>query len=400
MTKKHTDNNLSPYFGEYGGQYVAETLIEPLRELTEGFKKVCQDKDFVDEMAMIASRFCGRPTPVSYAANLSEFLQGARIYLKREDLLHTGAHKINNAVGQALLAKKMGKSRIIAETGAGQHGVATATACALLKLKCEIYMGAVDAKRQAPNLQRMRLLGAKVHLVEQGSQTLKDAINEAIRDWIANIDNTHYLIGSAIGPHPFPSIVRYFQSVISDEAKRQMLEHYNCLPSVVVACVGGGSNAIGMFANFLDDTQVKLIGVQAGGANGKHSAPLLFGEPGVLHGCKTTVLQNEDGQILETHSLAPGLDYPAVGPEHSYLKKMGRVEYVTATDEQALSAFQMLSRYEGIIPALESAHAISYAIEKASQLSKKESILVNVSGRGDKDLAQVMEIISSKLRNS
>ncbi|MCS6870305.1 MAG: tryptophan synthase subunit beta [Anaerolineae bacterium] len=387
------------YFGKYGGRFVPETLIPALDELTAAYYALRDDADFRAELAELARTYVGRPTPLSYARRLSEHLSGAQIYLKREDLAHSGAHKINNALGQALLAKRMGKRRIIAETGAGQHGVATATVCALLGLEAIVYMGSVDMARQQPNVFRMRLLGAEVRAVDSGSRTLKDAINEAIRDWVTNVRNTYYLLGSALGPHPYPLMVRDFQSVIGYEARQQMLEQVGKLPDAVVACVGGGSNAIGIFHAFRDNPQVRLIGVEAGGvgvASGKHAARFAdpkLGRLGVLHGTRSYVLQNEDGQIAETHSISAGLDYASVGPEHSYLREIGRAEYTFATDEQALEGLQMLCRYEGIIPALESAHAVYEAIRLAPTLPKTATILVNVSGRGDKDLDTVIKAL-------
>ena len=390
---------LKSYFGKYGGQFIAETLYGPLEELQVAFDEAVKDESFYSEFQCLCSDYTGRPSPLSFCERSTHKLGGARIYLKREDLNHTGSHKINNAIGQGLLAKRMGKTRIIAETGAGQHGVATASICALLGLECTVYMGALDGKRQAPNLQRMRLLGADVRLVESGSQTLKDAINEAERDWISNVHNTHYLIGSAVGPFPFPSLVRYFQSVIGRECKQQILDKEGRLPDMVVACVGGGSNAIGIFQSFLQDERVRLVGVQAGGAceGNKQAAPLVFGTPGVLHGAHTRLLQDSDGQILETHSIAPGLDYPAVGPEHSFLADSGRVEYVARTDEDCLHAFQFLCAQEGIIPALESSHALAYAMEVAPNMQKEQVIIVNLSGRGDKDLTTVDHALASKV---
>ncbi|MEM4021113.1 MAG: tryptophan synthase subunit beta [Nitrososphaerota archaeon] len=380
-------------FGRFGGRYVPETLMEALSELEESYIKLKNDPDFRRDLDYMLREYAGRPTPLYYAENLTKIIGGAKIYLKREDLLHGGAHKINNTLGQGLLAKRMGKKRVIAETGAGQHGVATAMACAVLGLKCEIYMGEIDMERQKMNVQRMRLLGAEVHPVSSGSKTLKDAINEAIRDWVTNVETTYYLLGSCVGPHPYPMIVRDFQSVIGAEARSQIIEKEGRLPDYVVACVGGGSNAIGIFHPFIEDKEVKLIGVEAGGEGtelGKHSASLVRGLEGVLHGALTYVLQNEDGQIAGTHSIAAGLDYPAVGPEHAYLKETGRAEYFTVTDDEALQAFLTLSRTEGILPALESAHALAYAIKLAENLSRDEIIIVNLSGRGDKDLETVL----------
>ena len=379
-------------FGDFGGQFVPETLMFALEELEESYKKYITNNDFLSDLNNLANEYIGRPTPLYFAKNLSKQLGGANIYLKREDLAHTGAHKINNAIGQALLAKKIGKNRIIAETGAGQHGVATATACALLNLECIVYMGAKDIKRQALNVFRMELLGAKVIPVISGSQTLKDAINEAIRDWVSTVETTHYLIGSAIGPHPYPSIVRDFQSVIGKEAHSQIIERTNTLPHSVIACVGGGSNAIGLFSEFIDKKNVNLIGVEAGGKGintSEHSATLVKGDIGVLHGTKTYLLQDNDGQIIETHSISAGLDYPGVGPEHSLLKDINRATYVAVNDEEALEGFNLLSQTEGIIPALEPAHAIYYASTLAPQLKNTDTIVVGLSGRGDKDIETV-----------
>ncbi|HIP25214.1 MAG TPA: tryptophan synthase subunit beta [Archaeoglobus profundus] len=384
-------------FGEFGGQFVPEVLIPPLKELEKAYNKLKDDEEFKRELDYYLRNYAGRPTPLYFAKNLTKKIGGAKIYLKREDLLHSGAHKINNTIGQALLAKKMGKTRLIAETGAGQHGVATAIAGALLGLKVEIYMGAEDVERQKMNVFRMKLLGAEVHPVESGSRTLKDAINEALRDWVATFEYTHYLIGSVVGPHPYPTIVRDFQSVIGKETKRQILEIEGTLPDVIVACVGGGSNAIGIFHPFIEDKKVRLIGVEAAGKGietGKHAASLCAGKKGILHGMLSYFLQDEDGQIATTHSIAPGLDYPGVGPEHAWLKEIGRAEYVAVTDEQALKAFVELSKTEGIIPALESAHALAYATKLAKEMSKDEIIVVNLSGRGDKDLGIVMEALS------
>ncbi len=380
-------------FGEYGGMFVAETLVQPLKELEKAYNELKDDEKFKAELEYYLKNYAGRPTPLYYAKNLSEKIGGAKIYLKREDLLHSGAHKINNTIGQALLAKYMGKSRLIAETGAGQHGVATAIAGALMGLKVDVYMGAEDVERQRMNVFRMKILGANVIPVESGTRTLKDAINEALRDWVATFEYTHYLIGSAVGPHPYPTIVRDFQSVIGKETRKQILEAEGSLPDVIVACVGGGSNAIGIFHPFINDRKVKLIGVEAGGKgieSGKHSASLCAGKKGVLHGMLSYFLQDEDGQILDTYSVAPGLDYPGVGPEHAYLKEVGRAEYVTVTDDEALKAFLELSRTEGILPALESAHALAYAMKIAKEMSRDEIIVVNLSGRGDKDLDIVM----------
>lgn len=379
-------------FGQFGGVYVPEPLVPALEELEEAFLRLSEDEDFLSRFRNLLSDYAGRPTPLYYAANLSR-LWGAQIYLKREDLLHGGAHKTNNAIGQALLAVAMGKSRIIAETGAGQHGVATAMAGALLGLKTEVYMGEVDMERQKPNVFRMKLLGAQVHPVTSGGRTLKDAINEALRDWIANLKDTHYLLGTAAGPHPFPTMVKFFQRVIGDESKAQFQERCGCTPHYVVACVGGGSNAIGIFTAFLEDEEVELVGVEPAGKGidtSEHGAVLARGTPGVLHGMKSILLQDEDGQIHETYSIAAGLDYPSVGPEHAFLKSTGRAQYESATDDEALSAFNDLCRYEGIIPALESAHALAYVKTLAARLPPDKTILVNLSGRGDKDLEQVM----------
>lgn len=386
-------------FGSYGGQFVPEVLMPALVELEREYEAARQDPAFQQELQKLLAQYAGRPTPLFHAQRLSQWLEGAQIYLKREDLAHTGAHKINNALGQALLAKRMGKRRLIAETGAGQHGVATATAAALLDLECVVYMGSVDMARQQPNVLRMRLLGAEVRAVESGSRTLKDAINEAIRDWVTNVRDTHYLLGSALGPHPYPTIVRDFQRVIGDEARRQILEQTGRLPDACVACVGGGSNAIGLFTAFLEDRDVRLIGVEAGGqgiASGRHAARFAdphLGRPGVLHGTYTYVLQTEDGQIADTHSISAGLDYAAVGPEHAYLREIGRAEYTWVTDEQALEAFRLLARLEGILPALESAHAVAEAIRLAPTLPRSHIILVNLSGRGDKDLDTVTRLL-------
>jgi tryptophan synthase beta chain len=384
-------------FGPYGGQFVPETLMPALIELEREFVSARKDPAFNAEFDKLMASFVGRPTPLTHAKRLSEKLGGAQIYLKREDLAHTGAHKINNALGQALLVKRMGKKRVVAETGAGQHGVASATVAALLGLECVVYMGVVDIARQEPNVFRMKLLGAEVRPVTSGTQTLKDAINEAIRDWVTNVRDTHYLLGSALGPHPYPTIVREFQSVIGREAREQMLMDAGRLPDTVIACVGGGSNAIGVFSGFIKDEHVELIGVEAGGsgiASGKHAAR--FGDPekarvGVIHGTRTYVLQDEDGQIAETHSVSAGLDYAAVGPEHAMLRDNERAYYTSATDEEALNAFQTLCHTEGIIPALESSHAVAEVIKRAPTMRKDQVILVNLSGRGDKDLNTVIK---------
>jgi tryptophan synthase beta chain len=383
------------HFGPYGGSFVPETLMHPLEELKSAYAEACVDESFQREFETCLRDFVGRPTPVTFAGRLTQRLGGAQIYLKREDLNHTGAHKINNALGQILLARRMGKRRIIAETGAGQHGVATATVCAMTGMQCVVYMGTEDMRRQALNVFRMRLLGAEVVGVESGSRTLKDAINEALRDWVTNVGDTHYLLGSVLGPHPYPMIVRDFQSVIGREARAQMLERCGRLPDHLVACVGGGSNAIGLFHAFLEDSEVKMIGVEAGGRGvelGQHAARFMAeggGSIGVLQGTRSYVLQDDRGQIALTHSISAGLDYPSIGPEHAYLRDQGRVAYVSATDNEALEAFHLLARLEGIIPALESAHAIAYLPKLAPQLSKEEIILVNLSGRGDKDVNTV-----------
>lgn len=387
---------LNSKFGPYGGAFVPEVLVPALSELEAVYLDALADHGFQKELQCLLRTYVGRPTPLYYSRRLTSRLGGAQIYLKREDLAHTGAHKINNALGQALLAKRMGKRRIVAETGAGQHGVAAATAAALLELDCIVYMGEVDMDRQQPNVLRMRLLGAEVHPVASGTRTLKDAVNEAIRDWVTNVNDTYYLLGSALGPHPYPTIVRDFQRVIGDEARTQMLSQVGRLPDAVVACVGGGSNAIGIFTAFLSDKQVRLIGVEAGGEGvetGHHAARFadpILGRPGVLQGTYTYVLQNEDGQISETHSISAGLDYAAVGPEHAYLRSIGRAEYTSATDQQALAAFHLLARTEGILPALESSHALAEAIRIAPQMLPEQILLVNVSGRGDKDLDTVI----------
>ena len=385
------------YWGEFGGRFVPETLVSPLEELTEAYFSVRDDFGFQRELQSLLTDFSGRPTPLFHAGRLSESLGGAKIYLKREDLNHTGAHKINNCIGQILLARKMGKKRIIAETGAGQHGVATATVCALFGLECVVYMGTEDMRRQELNVFRMRLLGADVRGVDSGSKTLKDAINEALRDWVTNIDTTYYLLGSALGPHPYPLMVRDFQSVIGKEARQQILEKEGLLPDYLVACVGGGSNSIGLFHEFLQDKTVKMIGVEAGGTGiklGEHATRFMSGgSVGVLQGTKSYLLQDADGQIALTHSVSAGLDYASIGPEHAYLHDLGRVEYVSASDDEALNAFQVLSQTEGIIPALESSHAIAHVLKIAPAMSKDTVLLVNLSGRGDKDVNTVAEIL-------
>jgi tryptophan synthase beta chain len=380
------------HFPPYGGRYVPETLMHPLQELEEQYRLAAQDPEFQREFEYYLKDFCGRPTPLYLAERLTRELGGARIYLKREDLLHTGAHKINNCIGQILLAKRMGKTRIIAETGAGQHGVASATVAAMFGMKCVVYMGAVDCERQALNVFRMKMLGAEVVSVKAGQQTLKEAINEAMRDWVTNVRTTHYILGTAYGAHPYPLMVRNFQRVIGDEARRQVLEKEKRLPDLLLACVGGGSNAIGLFYPFLEDASVKLVGVEAGGEGiqtGKHAARFQGGSLGVLQGTRSYLLQDEFGQIQLTHSVSAGLDYAAVGPEHAWLRDQKRVEYTYATDGQALEAFMKLARLEGIIPALESAHAIAEVIRRAPTMSPKEIVIVNLSGRGDKDVAQV-----------
>lgn len=381
-------------FGRFGGQYVPETLMVAVRELDQAYAAARVDSAYRTELEQYLTNYVGRPSPVYYAARLSEQLGGARIYLKREDLNHTGAHKINNTLGQAMLARRMGKPRVIAETGAGQHGVATATAAAVFGLECMVYMGAEDIRRQRLNVYRMELLGTKVISVESGQQTLKDAINEALRDWIANVQTTHYVIGSVMGPHPFPMIVRDLQSVIGRETRQQILEIAGRLPNVLVACVGGGSNAAGMFYPFLEDKDVRLIGVEAAGEglDKRHSATIAKGQTGVLHGMQTIVLQDDDGQTLPVHSVSAGLDYPGVGPEHAQWAKSGRAEYVSATDDEALAAFELLSRTEGIIPALEPAHAIAHVVKLAPQLGRDEIIILNLSGRGDKDCVEVARL--------
>lgn len=377
------------HFGPYGGVFVAETLMEPIDELRVAYERYMQDPEFLAELDRDLQHYVGRPSPIYHAERLSRHLGGAQIFLKREDLNHTGAHKVNNTIGQALLAKRMGKKRIIAETGAGQHGVATATVAARLGLECIVYMGEVDVARQAPNVLRMRLLGATVVPVSSGSKTLKDALNEAMRDWVTNVDTTFYIIGTVAGPHPYPAMVRDFQSVIGRESKEQMMAQTGRLPDALVACVGGGSNAIGLFYPFIGDTDVSLYGVEAAGdgiETGRHSAPLSAGRPGVLHGNRTYLMEDDDGEIIETHSISAGLDYPGVGPEHAWLKDIGRANYVAITDTEAMEGFHTLTRMEGIIPALESSHAVAYAMKLAPTLGKDQQILINLSGRGDKDI--------------
>ena len=386
------------YWGDYGGRFVPETLAAPLDELTNAYFTVRDDRTFQDELDSLLKNYSGRPTALTYAGRLSEMLGGARIYLKREDLNHTGAHKINNCIGQILLARRMGKKRVIAETGAGQHGVATATVCALFGIECVVYMGTEDMRRQELNVFRMRLLGAEVRGVDSGSRTLKDAINEALRDWVTNISTTYYLLGSALGPHPYPLMVRDFQSVIGREAREQIIEAEDRLPDVLVACVGGGSNSIGLFQEFLDD-DIRMIGVEAGGIGsqlGQHAARFMDGgSVGVLQGTKSYLLQNENGQIASTHSISAGLDYASIGPEHAYLHDLGRVEYVSVSDDEALDAFQLLSRTEGIIPALESSHAIAHAVKIAPTLPRDSVMVVNLSGRGDKDVNTVADLLGN-----
>lgn len=390
----------SGHFGPYGGIFVGETLIAAVEELAEVYAKLSSEQSFWDEFHYELKHYVGRPSPLYFAERLTKECGGARIFLKREDLNHTGAHKVNNTIGQALLAKRMGKPRIIAETGAGQHGVASATVAARLGLECHVYMGAEDVVRQAPNVYRMKLLGANVVPVESGSRTLKDAMNEALRDWATNVDNTYYIIGTVAGPHPYPQLVRDFQCVIGREAKEQSLEQIGRLPDALVACVGGGSNAIGLFHPFLKDSDVAMYGVEAGGnglETGEHAAPLSAGKPGVLHGNRTYLMSDEFGQIVETHSVSAGLDYPGVGPEHSWLKDQKRVNYVAATDSEAMNAFHKLTRLEGIIPALESSHAVAYAMDLAASMDKDKVIVVNLSGRGDKDIETVAKLEGIKL---
>lgn len=383
------------HFGPYGGMFVADTLVHALKELEQAYKKYRYDPDFLAELSLELKDFVGRPNPLYHAERLSNQMGGAQIYLKREDLNHTGAHKINNTVGQALLAKRMGKTRVIAETGAGQHGVASATVAAKLGMDCVVYMGSEDIKRQATNVYRMKLLGAEVVPVTAGSKTLKDALNEAMRDWVSHLDDTFYIIGTVAGPHPYPQIVRDFQAIIGIEARAQFLEKKGHLPDALVACVGGGSNAMGLFYPFLNDDSVAIYGIEAGGkglASGEHSASLIAGKPGVLHGNRTYLLCDEYGQIKDTHSISAGLDYPGVGPEHAYLKDIGRVNYESINDEEALHAFRTLTRVEGIMPALESSHAVAYAMKLAKTMAKSQSIIVNLSGRGDKDMHTVASI--------
>jgi tryptophan synthase beta chain len=398
--KKLSNYPVDGKFGKYGGRFVPEVLMEAIKELENAYAQAEEDLNFSKTLAYYLSEYAGRPTPLYYAENLTSKLGGAKIYLKREDLAHGGAHKINNTLGQALLAKRMGKKRVIAETGAGQHGVATAIACSALGLKAEVYMGVEDMKRQRLNVFRMKLLGAEVHPVESGSQTLKDAINEAFRDWVTNLQSTYYLIGSVVGPHPYPMLVRDFQSVIGTELKDQFLRKEERLPTALVACVGGGSNAIGTFYPFEDCSEVKLYGVEAAGKgvkSGKHAAALRAGAEGVLHGMLTYVLQDRDGQIQNTHSISAGLDYPGVGPEHSFLKTLKRAEYATATDAETVNAFCVLSKTEGIIPALESSHAVAFAMKLARKMKREDAVVVTLSGRGDKDVEVVADFLGVKI---
>jgi tryptophan synthase beta chain len=391
----------SGYFGPYGGRYVPETLMVALRELTDAYEAVRVDPKFKKELHQYLTEYSGRPTPLTLAVNLTQRLKGAKIYLKREDLNHTGSHKINNCLGQILLAKRMGKKRIIAETGAGQHGVATATVCALFGLKCEVFMGEVDVRRQALNVFRMKLLGAQVHSVQSGTRTLKDAMSEALRDWVTNVRTTYYLIGSAAGPHPYPAMVRDFQKIIGEEVRKQILKAEGKLPDALVACVNGGSNAIGLFYPFIQEKKVRLFGVEAAGDGvntTRTAATMAKGRPGILHGSRSYVLQTKEGQIAETHSISAGLDYPGVGPEHSYLKDIHRATYVSATDENALGAFQALAKHEGILAALESSHAVYYAMKLAPKMSGRSSIVVNLSGRGDKDVNTIMEKLNPAVK--
>jgi len=390
---------MTKHYGPYGGQYVAETLMGPLNELAAAYLEAREDPEFQREFESLLRDYVGRESPITVCGRLSAKLGGATIVLKREDLNHTGAHKVNNTIGQALLAKRMGKRRLIAETGAGMHGVATATVAALLGMPCEVYMGAIDVKRQAPNVGRMKMLGATVHAIEEGSATLKDAMNEALRDWVTNCDDTFYVIGTAAGPYPYPEMVKDFQSVIGREARRQCLEKFGRLPDQAIACVGGGSNAIGLFAGFMDDADVRLVGVEAAGrglATGEHAASINGGRLGVLHGAKTMLLQTAEGNVIDTYSVSAGLDYPGVGPEHCHLHDTGRAEYAVATDDEAIAAFDDLCRYEGIIPALESSHALAEAIKRAPGLPKEAILLVCLSGRGDKDLENILAYKKSR----
>ncbi len=401
-TNKNTENvdyaampDDKGHFGVYGGVFASETLMQALDELRDAYENIKNDADFQKQFDEDLAQYVGRPSPLYFAKRLTQKAGGAQIYLKREDLNHTGAHKINNTIGQGLLAKMMGKKRIIAETGAGQHGVASATVAARFGMECVVYMGAEDIVRQAPNVYRMKLLGAKVVAVESGSKTLKDALNEAMRDWVTNVDDTFYIIGTVAGPHPYPAMVRDFQTIIGREAKQQMQEQCGCLPDALVACIGGGSNAIGLFHPFLEDKSVAMYGIEGGGLgvdSGKHAAPLCAGSPGVLHGNRTYLMEDKNGQIIETHSISAGLDYPGVGPEHSWLKDIGRVNYDAATDDEALAAFHTLTQIEGIIPALESSHAIAYGMKLAATMKPEQRIIINLSGRGDKDINTIAKI--------
>jgi tryptophan synthase beta chain len=387
-------------FGKFGGRYVAETLMPAVLELEQAYNKIKNDPNFKNELAYYFKHYVGRPSPLYFAPKLTEYAGGAKIYLKRDELNHTGSHKINNCIGQILLAKKMGKKRIIAETGAGQHGVATATVCALFSMDCIIYMGAKDIERQQSNVFRMKLLGAEVRPVHTGSASLKNAINEAMRDWISNISTTYYLLGTVAGPHPYPAMIRDFHSIIGQEAKEQILEAEGRLPDTLIACIGGGSNSIGLFYDFINDANVEMFGVEAAGLgleSGQHAASIEKGQPGVLHGNMSYFLQNDDGQVIDAHSISAGLDYPGIGPEHSYLHEINRVNYVGATDDEAIESFQLLSKLEGIIPALESSHAIAFAIKHAKKLTKDKIIIVNLSGRGDKDILTVAAKLGVKL---
>lgn len=400
LNSSYQQPNKQGKFGEFGGAYVAETLMPAVLELQQAYEKIKNDQEFLQELNYYFTHYIGRPSPLYLASKLTQHCGGAKIYLKRDELNHTGSHKINNCLGQILLAKKMGKKRIIAETGAGQHGVATATVCALFSLPCTIYMGAKDIARQAPNVFRMKLLGAEVKAVETGSKSLKNAINEAMRDWVANPAETYYLLGTVTGPHPYPQMVRDFHSIIGKEAKQQILALQQKLPDALVACIGGGSNALGLFYDFINDSQVTMYGVEAGGKGvetGLHSASITKGTKAVLHGNKTFFLQNQDGQIHDTHSISAGLDYPGIGPEHAYLHSIGRVQYVSATDSEALDCFQLLCKTEGIIPALESAHGIAFACKLAKTMKPDQSIIVNLSGRGDKDINTVANFLGVKL---
>ena len=393
--RNYAQPTVSGYFGEYGGRFVAETLTHALDDLAALYAGLKDDPEFKKELYDDLAHFVGRPTPLYLAERMTASLGGAAIYLKREDLNHTGAHKVCNTIGQALLAKRMGKPRVIAETGAGQHGVATATVAARLGLSCDVYMGEEDVHRQSLNVYRMKLMGANVIPVTSGSKTLKDAMNEAMRDWVTNVDNTHYIIGTVAGPHPYPMLVRDFASIIGQEARAQMLQQVGRLPDVVVACVGGGSNAMGIFYPFINDTNVNLVGVEAGGrgvSTGAHAAPLNDGKVGVLHGNRSYLMSDEDGQVMETHSVSAGLDYPGVGPEHAHLKDIGRATYAAATDDEAMEAFRMLNRQEGILPALETSHALAWVVKNAPKMSPDQTILVNLSGRGDKDILTVADI--------